>query len=523
MPYDYRPYPYSPPPGLSTPEPRKQVIVVGAGPVGLTMALELANHGVASVLLDDNNVVSMGSRAICWSRRSQQVFDRLGIGDKVAAKAVPWASGTIYQGAQDLCTLDLHDEGGRMAFADRNRHAPYVNLQQYYVEEFLMDRALDSGLVDLRVRNKVVAFDQTDDEAHVTVDTPDGQYGLKADYVIACDGARSPIRSRLKLAFEGLQLDERFVIADIELPDDLPAHRKFWFDPPFHDGPTALLHKQPDGLWRLDLQLNPGADTGGATKPETLRPRISAMLGHEDYRLDWVSLYSFQCRRLADLVHGRLIFAGDAAHVVSPFGARGGNGGVQDADNLGWKLAAVLRGQAGSGLLQSYDRERGIAADESLVTAARTAKFMSPAEGAQQLFRDAVLALSAKAEFARAWVNSGRLAPPGHFPCSGADDSRLPYEARPGTYAPDTHLANGWLLDEVNGSPTLLALGCAAPDIGLPVIQAELNATTRARYLGDATQAIYLLRPDQVVAARWVSAEPDTIRSALTALWEGRP
>lgn len=522
MPYTYRPYPYTPPPGLTAPEQMHPVIIVGAGPVGLAMAVEMANHGVQCVLLDDNNVVAMGSRAICWSRRSLQIFDRLGIGDKVGAKAVPWRCGRIYQGTQELFETDLHHEHLPHAFTNHHQHPDFANLQQYYVEEFLMARALEHDLVDLRVRNKVVAIDQGEEAAHVTVETPDGQYGLKAQYVVACDGARSAIRSRLKLEFAGAELHERFVIADVEVSGDAPDDRRFWFDPPFHKGRTALLLKQPDNLWRVDLQLPPDADAGAAAKPDALRPTIARMLGHEDFNIDWVSVYAFQCRRLADLLHGRLIFAGDAAHVVSPFGARGGNGGLEDVDNLGWKLAAVVQGKASPHLLESYDRERGVATDANLRDAALTARFMSPAPGAEQIFRDATLALVTKATFARKFVNSGRLARPCHLPSTGADDSRLPYDARPGAIAPETPQGNGWLLPQITGQPVLFALGCAAPDIGLPVIEADLNATTRARYLGEATQAVYLIRPDQVVAARWVMPEAETIKSALNALWKGR-
>lgn len=523
MPYEYRPYPYTKPPGLSAPEPAKPVIIVGAGPVGLAMAIELAGHGVASVVLDDNNVVSMGSRAICWSRRSLEIFDRLGIAERVMRKAVPWRRGRVFHGETELFQTDLETEGREDSLAGAHAFPVFANLQQYYVEEYLIDRIQQLELVDLRVRNRVLAVDQSEEAAHVTVETPDGQYGLRADYVIACDGARSSIRSRLKLDFKGMQFEDRFVIADLEMETDLPAERQFWFEPPFHDGRTALLHKQPDKLWRLDLQLNPEADARAAVKPDQLRPRVAAMLGHEHFRLDWVSLYSFQCRRLADLVHGRLIFSGDAAHVVSPFGARGGNGGLQDVDNLGWKLAAMLQGRATPGLLESYDRERGLAADANLRSAARTRRFMSPAPGAERMFRDQVLALAAKASFARPMVDSGRLSVPFRFPCSGADDSRLPAGARPGSVAPEAPQGNAWLLPQLAGEPSLLALGCAAPDLGLRVIEAELNEATRARYLGEAEQALYLIRPDQVIAARWVAAEPAAITAAITAMWEGRP
>ena len=127
---------------------------------------------------------------------------------------------------------------------------------------------------------------------------------------------------------------------------DFPSERRFWFEPLFHPGQSALLHKQPDNIYRIDLQLGWDADPEEEKKPERVIPRLRKALGRDDFRLDWVSVYTFQCRRLEKFVHGRIVFAGDSAHIVSPFGARGGNGGLQDVDALGWRLAAVLHGKA---------------------------------------------------------------------------------------------------------------------------------------------------------------------------------
>ncbi|MGB8623442.1 MAG: FAD-dependent monooxygenase, partial [Paracoccaceae bacterium] len=429
MPFDYKPFPYSPPPGLKAKEPRHKVVIVGAGPIGLAMAIELANHGVPSVVLDDNDVVSTGSRAICWSKRSLEIFDRLGIGKQALDKGVTWKVGRTYHRDQEVFSFDLLPEEG-------HKMPAFVNLQQYYVESFLAERALGMDLIDLRFRNKVTEVDQTAEATHVTIETPDGSYGLDAEYLLACDGARSPVRAMMDLDFDGELFEEHFLIADIEMKADFPSERRFWFEPKFHPGQSALLHKQPDDIYRIDLQLGWDADPVEEKKPEKVIPRIEKVVGHSGFRLDWVSIYTFQCRRLRDFVHGRVIFVGDSAHIVSPFGARGGNSGLQDVDDLGWKLAAVLSGTAGPELLDSYNRERTFGADENLLNSTRATRFMTPAPGIERLFRDQVLALADKLPFARSWVNSGRLSVPCVYPSAGADDPRLPAVSRPGAVAP---------------------------------------------------------------------------------------
>ncbi|MEN9851268.1 MAG: hypothetical protein RL128_1431, partial [Pseudomonadota bacterium] len=172
MPYDYRPFPYTAPPGLKATEPRHKVAIVGAGPIGLAMAIELANHGVASVVLDDNNVVSVGSRAICWSKRSLEILDRLGVGGLCVKKGVTWQVGRTFHRDREVFNFDLLPEDG-------HKMPAFVNLQQYYVEQYLVERAMALG-VDLRWKNKVVAVDGKADHAVLTLETPDGSYQLEA-------------------------------------------------------------------------------------------------------------------------------------------------------------------------------------------------------------------------------------------------------------------------------------------------------------------------------------------------------
>ncbi|MHC0052161.1 FAD-dependent monooxygenase [Actibacterium sp. D379-3] len=515
MPFEYRPFPYAPPPGLTAKEPPHKVIIVGAGPTGLALAIGLAEQGVPCVVLDNNNVAAVGSRAISWSKRSLEVFDRLCIGDTVVDKGVAWKIARTYHHDAEVFSTDLLPEAG-------HKRPAFVNLQQYYIEQYLAQRALESELIDLRFLNTVTALEQSAEAGFVTVETPDGEYGLSADYIIACDGAKSPVRAMMRLDFEGELFEENFLIADIEMEADLPAERRFWFEPPFHPGQSALLHKQPDNMYRIDLQLGWDADPVEEKKPENVIPRIEAMLGHSDFRLEWVSIYSFQCRRLRSFVHGRVIFAGDSAHVFSPFGALGGNSGVQDADNLAWKLAGVLNRHAPVSLLDSYNRERIFAADANILDSTRTTRFMTPADGAERLFRDQVLALAHKTDFAHSWVNSGRIAGAGAYPSTAPDDPTLPAATRPGAVAQDAPQGDDWLLDTLGGAAKLLAINCAAPDLGLPVITGEANPILSARYLGDAAQALYLIRPDQVIAARWVKPDGVAVKTALDALWEGQ-
>ncbi len=516
MAYEYKRFAYKVAPGLTAVEPRHNVVIVGAGPVGLAMAIDLSNYGVASVVLDDNDMVSVGSRAICWSKRSLEILDRLGVGDRCVDKGVTWKVGRTFHGEREVFSFDLLPEGGEKMPA-------FVNLQQYYLEEFLIQRAQNSPLIDLRFLNRVVSVADKRDFVGLKIQTPDGEYTLQADYLIACDGANSPVRHMLGLDFEGELFEERFLIADIEMKAEFPSERWFWFEPSFHNGQSALLHKQPDNIYRIDLQLGWAADPEAEKKPEKVIPRIERVVGHSDFRLDWVSVYAFQCRRLRNFVHGRVVFAGDSAHVVSPFGARGGNGGLQDVDGLGWRLAAVLQGRATRDLLGGYDRERVQGAEENIVNSTRTTRFMTPAEGAERIYRDQVLKLAAKTPFARGWVNSGRLSRPCRYDNAGPDDPTLPSLSSPGSVAPDAPTGDGWLLNALGGRVTILAFGFDIGNVdGADVLKPQLTPELRSRYLGPADAALYLIRPDQVVAGRWVDCDPVKLARAIAALWEGR-
>ncbi|OWU71668.1 FAD-dependent monooxygenase [Marinibacterium profundimaris] len=526
MAYEYQTYAFEPPPGLTGPEPRHKVVIVGAGPIGLTLAIDLALRGVPSVVLDDNNVVSRGSRAICWSKRTLEIFDRLGLGERMLARGVTWKVGRQFHGAQEVFSFDLLPEDG-------HKYPAFINLQQYYVEEYLIERARDfPDLIDLRFCNKVVDHREIDRFVQVEIETPSGLYKLETDWLIACDGAKSPTRERMGLSFEGQVFEEQFLIADIEMEhspfgDAAVPERWFWFDPPFHPGKSALLHMQPDNIYRIDLQLDVGADAKAEATEEKVMPRIRAIVGDTPFRLDWMSVYKFRCIMLDRFVHGRVIFAGDSAHVVSPFGARGGNGGIQDVDNLGWKLAAVIGGQANENLLESYDAERRHGAEENILNSARSTNFMTPKTGIEALFRAETLRLAHNQPFARKLLNSGRLS----LPC-GLEGSALitpgAAQVAPGRAMVDAPLDGphgaSWLIEEVQGRFVLVGFGSVPlPEVAgvarigvnqrngdYPCFTARSGHAIR-RY---GSEKAYLFRPDGHVAAVFDAPDAASVAAA---------
>lgn len=527
MAYDYQPYPYVPPKGLTETEPRHAVAIIGAGPIGLAMAIDLAQRGIASVILDDNNVVSVGSRAICWAKRTLEIFDRLGVGERMLEKGVTWKIGRQFHGEDEVYAFDLLPEDG-------HKYPAFINLQQYYVEEYLIDRAQEfPDLIDLRFKNKVTDHADKGDHVVLTVETPDGTYLLEADWAIACDGAGSPTRERMGLDFTGQTFQEQFLIADIEMKDSPfkqgTPERWFWFDPPFHPGKSALLHMQPDNIYRIDLQLDVDADGKLEATEEKVLPRIKAIVGDKPFRLDWMSVYKFRCIKLDQFVHNRVIFVGDSAHVVSPFGARGGNGGIQDVDNLGWKLAAVLKGETDQSLIASYHDERSHGSAENILNSSRATNFMTPKTPMEALFRSEALRLAHDQPFAQKLLNSGRLS----MPCSlEGFPLQTPGTAQiaPGRAAVDAPLSgtdgDTWLIEQLQGQFTLAGFGdIALPDvpgikrIGInqrsgdyPCFTATANHAMR-RYGADTA---YLFRPDGHVCAAFHKPSADDITAAMT-------
>src|SRR5471032_3294784 len=382
------------------------VVVIGAGPVGLAAAIDLAQQGVRTVLVDNDDTLSSGSRAICFAKRTLEIFDRLGCGNQMVEKGVSWNVGKVFLQDELIYTFNLLPESGHARPA-------FINLQQYYVEGYLADRAQETENLQMRWKSNVIGLTQNDDYVELQIETPDGVYPLRAQYVIAADGARSAVRSALGLDSRGRTFKDRFLIADVKMKAPFPTERWFWFDPPFHRNQSVLLHRQPDNVWRIDFQLGWDADPVAEKQPERVIPRVKALLGEDvEFELEWVSVYTFSCLRMDSFRHGRVLFAGDSAHGVSPFGARGANSGVQDADNLGWKLKLVIDGDAPDALLDTYASEREFAADENIRHSTRSTDFITPKSAVSRTFRDAVLKLARHHPFARQLANSGRLSVP---------------------------------------------------------------------------------------------------------------
>ncbi len=504
------------------------VIIVGAGPVGLVAALDLARKGHRSIVIDKKHNLSDGSRAICWAKRSLEIMDRLGLGAAIADKGVTWKTGKVFFATRRVFEFDLLPETA-------HRRPAFVNLQQYYFEHFCIEAARQTGLIDLRWQEEVTGLEPTSDGVLLQIATPQGGYRLLADWVIAADGARSALRRQLRLGFEGRVFNDQFLICDIKMRLERPAERWFWFDPPFNRGRSALLHKQADDVWRLDFQVGATADREHEVRPENVARRVRAMLGEEiEFGFEWISLYRLQSRRLKRFRHGRVLFAGDAAHQMSPFGARGGNSGIQDADNLIWKLDLVLRRLAPETLLDSYDRERVAAAEENLLNTTRSMDFIAPKSRVSRAFRDGVLALAETEPAARRLVNSGRLSVATCYRASllNAPDDDFAGAcpaARPGAAALDAPLADAWLLDGLGdgfvgvwfcrnpGEPDAMALAGSLLSRQAAPVKTVLvsDAIACGRYGAERLPAYYLFRPDQHIVARWRRFDRTAIEGAL--------
>lgn len=525
-------YPYKKVAAQSLPPAQHPVVVVGGGPVGMSLALDLGLKGTPVLVLDDHEGVGQGSRAICFAKRTLEIADRLGAGQRMVDKGVVWNVGKVFNGNELIFEFHLLPEAG-------HRRPAFINLQQPYFEKFLVEeirKAQDVGApIELRGRNEVIGLVEAKDHIRLDINTPDGMYHVDATYVVACDGARSPIRETLGLNFEGRVFEDNFLIADVKMKADFPTERWFWFEPPFGNaGQSALLHKQPDDIWRIDFQLGWDIDRAEELKVENIRARVDAMLGKGiDYDLEWTSIYTFQCRRMEEFRHGRVLFAGDSAHQVSPFGARGANSGVQDADNLAWKLDLVLKGLAPDSLLDSYSEERSYGADENILNSTRATDFLTPKSEMSKLFRDAVLTLAADHAFARPLINSGRLSTPCVYDglsLNGPDALDGPKRTRVGAPCVDVPICSGFLLDHLNAGFTLMGINAVLPTIdavdGVPLNRLTFAteeddpaSLLRERYLGKAEQAIYLIRPDQHIAARWCDTTFDQVVDAMrTAL-----
>ncbi len=529
-----------------------RVVIVGAGPAGLVTALELARHGVASIVLESELQVSLGSRAIVFTRRSLEILQQVGVADRMTQMGLPWRFGNSYYRGERVFRMEApHDED--------DRFSPLLNIQQQYLETFLVDACEAEPLIELRWGNRVVALQQDDDRVRLTCDTPAGEYELVSDWVVACDGGRSPLRSLLGLKLEGAAYEGLFVIADIRIDLPHPTERLAFFDPKWNPGNTVLMHREPHGMWRVDYQLPSGETPEEALAPQALKSRIDATLqmighAHQPWELDWASVYSARTLTLPDYRVGRVLFAGDAAHLLPIFGVRGANTAFQDAQSLGWHLGFVVKGLAPEALLANYSAERVGAAREIIAEAGKSTRFMTPPTPGFRLLRDAVLSLSLRHEFVRPlyhWRTS-RPHEYTHSVLNAPDDDDGEFDAGPAHGAPPRNVRLGpddYLLDHLGGGFDLLMFvrSPVVPDdvldavtawrkrgvpvritavgaeqvVGADQCFADAEGRVRERYGFSGRLGAVLLRPDQHVCGRWLRPTGDWIERAFVAVLGG--
>ncbi len=547
--YDYQVYPFRRPPELNGETPQHKVVIVGAGPVGLVTALDLARYGIPSVIIEADVQVSHGSRAIVFTRRSMEILQQVGVADRMLEKALTWRYGNSFYKGECVFRMEA-------PYDEDDRYQPMQNLQQQYLEEYLVDRVMEESLIDLRWGTKVLAVENHTDGVTLSLDTPEGEYTLQSDWLVAADGAKSTVRNLLGPRMEGDSYTGNFVIADIKIDIDLPTERRAYFDPDWNPGNTILMHREPEGIWRLDYQLPTGETAEEALAPESLNQRIQAqldMIGVDaEWEIDWCSVYSARAMTLPQYVYDRVLFTGDAAHMLPIFGVRGANTGWQDCHNMAWKLAFVIKGWSNNALLNSYSEERVGAAWEIIDEASKSTRFMTPPDCGYRLLRDATLSLSLTQTYVR---------PLFHWRTSRAHDyldSRLNcriddnhrFSTGPVNGAPLQNIRfseNDYLFDHLGASIYLLyfseepelpaslkLLQDAVTEQGIPFeiirISEKLNVTNRdvkilrdpyghmcERY-GASDGSAYLVRPDQHVAARWKQLDTGDLLKAINQM-----
>jgi 3-(3-hydroxy-phenyl)propionate hydroxylase len=409
--YDLPEYPFQEPPEIASGQPGHQsVVIVGGGITGLTAACALARYGVRAVLLDEDNTVGVkgaASRGICYTQKSLEIFERLGVYERIASKGIQWSVGRTFAGKDEVYSFDLRQQS---AF-NLSSQPPFINIQQFYIEGYLVERIYELGHVELRWKNRVTAFRQDGEGAMLTVETPAGSYEMRADYVIDATGSHSPFRKWVGASVTAKKGDDRWCIADVRFTKTPPVERHTWIEAPFNENRAVWQHLMGDNVWRIDYQMAPDADPVEVSREDVVRERLVRQFGPDaGIEIVWVGPYAYRSECVDAMRHGRVFFMGDSAKVVSPFGARGGNTGIADADNLAWKLAAVLQGRAAPALLDSYHEERHEAARQNVLVTNRTARFLRPATPMEKTFRDAALGLARQHLFARQFVNTGRMA-----------------------------------------------------------------------------------------------------------------
>lgn len=496
-----------------------RVLVVGGGPVGMVAALLLARAGVPSVVCEAApRREPAGSRSICMQRDVLDVLERCGgVGSEIAEAGVTWTTGRTYHRGHEVLTITFPEQP-HAAFP------PFVNLAQSDVERMLDERVAAEPGVDMRWGRRIVGLDQ--DDTGVVVRSAGGER-LRGSYCVAADGARSVVRELLGLPMEGHSYHDKFLIADVRTTLPFAAERRFFFDPPWNPGRQVLVHPQPDGVWRIDWQVPADFDLDAERAGGGLDARIREVVGEAPYELVWVSAYRFHQRRVPRMLVGRVLLAGDAAHLMSPFGARGLNSGIQDAENAAWKIGYVLAGWAGPGLLDSYDAERAAAADQNLEITGRTMRFLVPQTAADRQHRQSVLARSVTDPAARQEIDSGKLAEPYWYldsplttPAPAGELAAFPTApglARPplpGVLCPDAVLPDGTRLRPQLGPHFTVLTGGEPP----PLPERPASAprppvrVLAADPIGLPPGGLALVRPDGHLAA---VLQPEALPEAL--------
>ncbi len=523
--FEYPAFPARRVPGHETGREDCTVAIVGAGPIGMTAALTLARYGIASVLLDRKDTFNDGSRAICIARPSFHILEQIGAVDAFLSKSLGWTRGKSFYRDRQIYEFE-------MPHTANDKYLPMYNLQQQYIEQFLHDAIAAEPLIDMRWQSDAIAISQSDDDVSLRIASPFGEYTLDAGYVLAADGARSPLRSLMGLRLQGENYEGHYVIADVRMQHDYPTERRAFFEPKSNPGGTVLVHKQPDDIWRVDYQLKPGESGAEATREDNIRARVAAILddiGHKGtWELEWWSIYTANTLALDDYRHGRVLFVGDSAHIVPIFGVRGLNNGLADAFNAGWKLGYVLNGWAPPALLDSFTPERRGATLDVFANAGKSTRFMTPPTRGHRIVREAVLSLALRHDFARAFADPRQMQPYTYAESPLSTASNLP-GPRVGALAPNVRRADGsFLLDGPAEGFRLLIFSnneheaidaCALADLHL--LDPQLRTTVLATTSGEAN--IYhasgggavLLRPDLHIAARFAAIDAAAIHRAL--------
>ena len=541
-------YAFVPPAEIKSGEVTKHpIVIVGAGLSGMTLACKLAHLGIPAVLLDENNTVGVkgaSSRGICYTQQSLEIFARLGIYERIAAKGVAWQIGRTFAGDDEVFSFDLSE---RSHFSSSSQ-PPFINIQQFYIEMYLVERIVElnkqTPLIDLRWCNKVSGFSQNEEEATLQVQTPAGNYSLQASHVIDASGSHTPFHDWVGASMDSKRGDDRWCIADVRFKHTPPTERHTWIEAPFNDNRAVWQHLMGDDVWRIDYQMAPDADPAYVSREDVVRERLAKQFGADvECDIVWVGPYAYKSQCLHRLHHGRVFFMGDTAKVVSPFGARGGNTGIADADNLAWKLASVLRGQAAPVLLSSYNQERLQAAQRNVQVTSRTARYLRAPDGMERVFRTATIGLAKEQAFAKALINTGRMAEANRYDMSDVCDAdggfmvqnaAIQYNsAQSGSLCDLLQWADGRLLLLVFGElgrkdmaklQSLSAL--AAVNVVQVVHKKRAQATEhvidphktlrRACHAEKAQWA--LLRPDAYLAAKGKALNAQLVKALATAL-----